>query len=375
MLLYKIVKPMAAGVLAGLLWLVAGAVAAQETLGSYPVDPAKVSISGISSGAFMANQFHLAHSNLIMGAGIIAGGLYGCAIRAVDDNGQPSSLASIATSACMTTPGMLRPAATYAARAQGFAERGTIDPLSGLRGDRVYMFTGHSDHVVNPEIVRRGRDVYRLLGIAQSDLQFVGVNALPGNGAGHSWVTRDYGVPCDANRSPYINDCDYDQAGAILIHIYGKLNPPASQLTGSFVEFSQAEFVPGGRLVPETGLWHTGYVYVPKSCAPGSATQCALHVALHGCRQSAQELQDTFYKHVGLNEWADTNNIIVLYPQARRFGAKDMSTQQPGGWLNFNPEGCWNWFGYGGDSNYMLKSGVQISAIYNMIRRIMGVTD
>ena len=49
-------------------------------LGGYPVDPAQVSVSGLSSGAFMANQFHIAHSADIMGAAMIAGGLYGCAV-------------------------------------------------------------------------------------------------------------------------------------------------------------------------------------------------------------------------------------------------------------------------------------------------------
>jgi hypothetical protein len=53
---------------------------AAERLGAYPVDPAQVSVSGLSSGAFMANQLHIAHSAEIMGAAMIAGGLYGCAV-------------------------------------------------------------------------------------------------------------------------------------------------------------------------------------------------------------------------------------------------------------------------------------------------------
>lgn len=38
------------------------------------VDASQISVSGISSGGFMANQFHVAHSEHIMGAGIVAGG-------------------------------------------------------------------------------------------------------------------------------------------------------------------------------------------------------------------------------------------------------------------------------------------------------------
>jgi poly(3-hydroxybutyrate) depolymerase len=57
-----------------------GSASAAEPLGRLPADSGQVSVSGISSGAFMANQLHIAHSAGIMGAGIIAGGLYGCAV-------------------------------------------------------------------------------------------------------------------------------------------------------------------------------------------------------------------------------------------------------------------------------------------------------
>ncbi|KAK3577428.1 hypothetical protein CHS0354_032276 [Potamilus streckersoni] len=43
---------------------------------SYNVDKSQVSVSGISSGACFATQFHVIHSAQIMGVGIIAGGRY-----------------------------------------------------------------------------------------------------------------------------------------------------------------------------------------------------------------------------------------------------------------------------------------------------------
>ena len=39
----------------------------------------QTSVSGISSGAYMAGQYQLAHSQDVVGAGIIAGGPWGCA--------------------------------------------------------------------------------------------------------------------------------------------------------------------------------------------------------------------------------------------------------------------------------------------------------
>jgi hypothetical protein len=254
---------------------------------------------------------------------------------------------------------------------QNFADHGWIDSLEGLKGDRVYMFTGRSDKVVNPETVRRAAELYRSLGIASDDLKLVDTDALPGKGAGHSWVTVAYGVPCDANESPYITACGYDQAHDMLQHIYGDLNPASTNLGGRFVEFSQAEFASGNKL-PENGLFDVGYLYVPKSCEPGSNAKCALHVSLHGCAQSAELIGDKFYKNIGLNEWADSNNIIVLYPQARSVSVEDFSVKRGTDLLEINPAGCWNWFGYGYDDHYPLKGGVQVTALYNMIERVIG---
>src|SRR6267142_4028412 len=90
-------------------WFGSGAWAA-DPLGHFPVDPAQVSVSGISSGAFMDNQLHIAHSAGIMGAGIIAGGWYGCAVDSVTRAGF-FSLASLAVGPCVSVPTLLQPVA------------------------------------------------------------------------------------------------------------------------------------------------------------------------------------------------------------------------------------------------------------------------
>src|SRR5256885_9945000 len=93
-------------------WFGDGAWAA-DPLGRFPVDPAEVSVSGISSGAFMANQLHIAHSAGIIGAGMIAGGLYGCAVDSVTEDGV-FALASLAVGPCLSVPTLLRPLDFYA---------------------------------------------------------------------------------------------------------------------------------------------------------------------------------------------------------------------------------------------------------------------
>src|SRR5271156_5638937 len=55
-----------------------GAKSGTATLQGYNVEKNQNSISGLSSGAFMTVQLHLAHSMSFIGAGVIAGGPYRC---------------------------------------------------------------------------------------------------------------------------------------------------------------------------------------------------------------------------------------------------------------------------------------------------------
>jgi hypothetical protein len=124
-------------------WL-GGYASAAEPLGRLPADPGQVSVSGISSGAFMANQLHIAHSAGIMGAGIIAGGLYGCAVDSVTSDGV-FSLTSLAVGPCMSVPTLLKRVAFYAQVVADLAAQGWIDPPSNLARSHVCMFTGQAD--------------------------------------------------------------------------------------------------------------------------------------------------------------------------------------------------------------------------------------
>jgi poly(3-hydroxybutyrate) depolymerase len=347
-----------------------GCASAAEPLGRFSADPGQVSVSGISSGAFMANQLHIAHSAGIMGAGIIAGGLYGCAVDSVTGTGV-FSLASLAVGPCMSVPTLLQPVAFYAQVVADLAAQGWIDPPGNLARSHVYMFTGQADQVVNFKTVELGASLYRTLGVPESQIVFRDQH-LAAPGAGHSWVTKNFGNPCDANASPFINNCMYDQAEDMLSTIYGPLQPPQKgQLSGRIVPFDQTEFVPGNA-AKANGMSDTGYLYIPKACEAVAAPRCRLHVALHGCLQSAEVLSDEFYTKVGVNEWADTNGIIVLYPQTHATTVSQLSSQNFLSLFNTNLEGCWNWWGYGSDPQFLTKQGVQISAIWSMVLRVTG---
>jgi poly(3-hydroxybutyrate) depolymerase len=340
-----------------------------EPLGRYPADPGQVSVSGISSGAFMANQLHIAHSEGIMGAAMVAGGLYGCTILEVQDDGVVS-LIGRATGACMTAPDLLPDVSSLRETVATLADKGWIDAPRNLARSHVYLFTGQADQVVNPATVARASALYKALGVPDSQIKFDNKN-LPAPGAGHSWVTDAFGIDCNANATPYINKCQYDVAGVELAAIYGPLTPPAAAPSGRIVAFDQREFVAAGAAAAN-GMLDTGYLYVPKACEAGAAQPCRLQVVLHGCMQSSEALGDEFYSKIGVNEWADTNRIIVLYPQAHATDVAELRIQNALTLFNANLAGCWNWWGYGNDRQFLTKKGVQVSALWAMVQRVTG---
>jgi poly(3-hydroxybutyrate) depolymerase len=103
-----------------------------------------------------------------------------------------------------------------------------------------------------------------------------------------------------------------------------------------------------------------GYIYVPKSC---ETKTCKVHLVFHGCLQGATEIGDEYYRTTGYNELADTNNIIVLYPQAKR--------SKP---VPLNPQGCWDWWGYSSndteDPDFYKQTAIQISVVKKMLDRL-----
>jgi len=240
--------------------------------------------------------------------------------------------------------------------AQDFAKARKIDPLKNLAQRRVYVFSGLDDTVVRQPAVDATVSFFGLVGVKPANLVYV--NTVE---AGHAVITPSEGNDCSANKAPYISHCTvggagYDQAGAVLAHIYGNLNPAAPKADGQLLAFNQRAFAPASSAMADTA-----YLYVPPSCAaPGDAAGagCKVHVAIHGCVQSVESVGDKFITETGYNQWADTNKLLVLYPQVNK------SAVSP-----YNPSGCWDWWGYTG-SNYAQRSGVQMKAIMAMVKRL-----
>src|SRR5690606_2592063 len=109
------------------------------------IDAARVSVSGMSSGAYMAQQFHLAHSEQIGAAALLAGGPYGCARGDLQ----------IALGGCMAPPEEALPdVAALVDTVRSRAAAGQLGPVEGLAGDRVYVWHGQLDSTVSEPVSR-----------------------------------------------------------------------------------------------------------------------------------------------------------------------------------------------------------------------------
>lgn len=310
------------------------------SLPSYNADPKESSLSGLSAGAFAAVQMHVAFSGTFKGAGVFAGGPYHCA-QGTLVNAEiqcMNALMAIDTNSLISTT-KLRAALK------------SVDDVANLANARVYMFSGVEDGTVKQAVMDALYIYYS--GLMSS------ANILYDNKviAAHTQPTDDPANTnaCTASASPYLSNCNFDGAGKALNHIYGALNARNDgTLSGQFIEFDQSEFVSNPTSV---GLAPTGWVYVPAICASGQA--CKVHVSLHGCLQGTEYVGDAYYKRAGYNKWADTNNMIVLYPQTAK------SYVAPS-----NPNGCFDWWGYNDANSYDTNSGVQMKAIKGMLDRL-----
>jgi poly(3-hydroxybutyrate) depolymerase len=307
-----------------------------STLGSYNINTSHVYVSGISSGGFMAVQMHFAYSGTFKGAAIYAGGPDYC--------GQDSE--TTADLDCGGADGYTSELSASESYISAHQNTSGMDPVSNISGQPVYLWSGTADTVVPQKTMNDLQTEYTKYG---ASVTYDNTYA-----AEHGWESPYGANACGTLGSPYMIDCSgYDSEKTFLTKFLGTLNAKnTGTLTGSLINFDQTPYGGGSN-----ELDTNGWVFVPAACASGST--CSIVVALDGCEQYQAVINDEFVTQSGLDQWADTNNIIVLYPYQTTGGS--------------NPNGCWDWWGYT-NSSYALKQGIQMAAIYNMVMHLEGGT-
>jgi poly(3-hydroxybutyrate) depolymerase len=312
-----------------------GSRAAQSvvTLGAYHIDPTKVAVAGISSGGFMAVQMQVAYSDIFKDVAVYAGGPFYCA---------QDSLTTAENTCQYAVSSSLSAAESYTDSQSGSG----IAAKTNIASQKAYLWSGTSDETVNQKTMNdlNSYETHYGANVIKYDNSYA---------AGHGWESPYGEVACGTTASPYMIDCsNYDSEQVWLSSFFGTLNPKnTGTLTGSLINFSQTPYGGGAN-----DLDTNGYLFVPASCAAGST--CALVVALDGCVQEQSAIGTKFVTEAGIDQWADTNNIIVMYPY-------QTSSTTPS-----NPNGCWDWWGYT-NSSYALRSGIQMKAIYQMVEQVM----
>lgn len=352
--------------------------AAPVALPALGLDARGVSVSGLSSGGYMAAQFEIAYASSLVGAGIVAGGPYGCSQGSVTtaslvcscpyDTRDPQAMAT--RQACLRLPaGVLADRASRAAK----ANQGHIDGLAKLKPHRVWLYWGEDDPVVNPAIVQ---DLARFY----AEAKVPAVRTVSGPRAGHGMPIASDGH-CEVTQSPYLNGCKIDGAGQLLSWIYklpADMKPGAAR-PDSLRRFDQTPYRQAGVF---DSLDQTGWVYVPKACEARDA-HCKLHVAFHGCEQGqnflmrdGQAYGTVFVEQAGYNAWAERAGIVVLYPQVVPVNQPQLGTA-----FGFNPKGCWDFWGYttpagsgwpfGGGLAFNRREAPQMKAVKAMIDALL----
>lgn len=292
------------------------------------LDATRVAVAGLSSGAYMATQVHLALNQRIHGAALFSGGPYGCA----------AGVLQTALDDCMVPKGAPPDAAALALRARERSAAGTLDPLAAFAGDRVWILHGARDATVSPVMSAATRAVYAALApelpVALDDQRPLG----------HVLPSADRGVDCVAGGSPWIGRCGFDGAWAAVQALFGGAVPrpdAAPEGSGTLHAIDQRPwFDPAADPV----LADEGFLYVPPQC---TRERCGLLVVFHGCQQSAAQIGRRFVDEGGFNRAADANSLVVFYPQTRPT------------WVPLNPKACWDWWGYTGPT-YDTRDGAQI---------------
>ncbi|MCC2616057.1 polyhydroxybutyrate depolymerase [Aestuariibacter halophilus] len=305
-------------------------------LPSLNLDTNALTVSGLSSGGYMANQFHIAHSDWVAGAGLIASGAYYCGQNDI----------KVALSECVNQAPEDSALTALNQQVDGFVAAGLVAPLSHLKNSRVWILHGTEDTRVAGAVTERLVQQYQQWVDADN---LVYINDKP---FAHHFPTLTKGGDCATSAAPFIGQCDYDAAGEMLSFLLEKASPPSGPATGKLYTIDQQQ---RGKESAES-LADEGFVYVPTQCEKGQA--CQVHVSFHGCNQNAEAVNDTYATQTGLNRWADSNNLVVLYPQTK----KSM-------FMPLNPQACWDWWGYT-DEHYATQKGQQIQAVANIVNSL-----
>ncbi|KAL0249206.1 hypothetical protein GEMRC1_004439 [Eukaryota sp. GEM-RC1] len=248
-----------------------------------------ITVSGLSSGAFMSTQFHVAFSKHIKGMGSFSGGPYMCA----NDDATTAQTCCMSDPECIAVPDLVTVTQSTS----------SIDHPSNMNNSRVFIYSPFNDSVVKQQVSIKLSTYYKHF-VPSSNIKSVfnhyGEHAIP---------TIDYGSDCFYNGAPYINNCNYDGAREVLEWLIGDLPADPGVFNKTNLHFfSQHNHLRYGFSLGSLSLGSYGMVYVPQQCLEHGT--CSLHVAFHGCGQGLGAIGEVFAHHSGYAQWAEQGESL-----------------------------------------------------------------
>jgi len=289
----------------------------------------------------MAVQHLFAFSSVVDGAAIAAGSPYGCGAL-------PNEML-----ACYTGPVDIQGSIAYARWREA---RGEIDSLENL-AKPILLFNGREDYTVYIDVMRAvSKQLQALAPSFQIEQRFR-------TNAAHVWSVDNGPCSCgscivpgaDSPECCDVNNCGYELSADMLRHFFGELSEPAATDSSSLWWYDQHAYIPQGwnETWVSHGLWKWGFAYVPKSCL-GMLSSCRIHVHYHGCIGKKWFRRHLWSRLLGVDNFAETNRLIVLYPQA----AGDKQTGV----------GCWNWLSTKSDPHFDTQKSVQLRTVMAIVQ-------
>jgi hypothetical protein len=307
----------------------------------------------------MVIQHFFAYSATCDGVGIAAGSVYGCGSLKDPHNQCPYGIEY-----GIEAYGSEDPAQAVVDYVWAKFEAGLIDNPRGIweRLVPIYLFSSSNDWTVYTQSMR---DVKKqMLNNFAYESQ---INTHFENEAQHVWSIDSGDCECgtygdesvDGGVCAHVNNCNYDLSGDMLSDFYGALEPRTTAVQ-EYNWVNQWQYIDSD-LMTETGykakgkesfLAEYGYFYVPQNCRD-DASKCKLHVHYHGCMDMDWAKREMWTDNIELNEYAESNNFIVFYPQ------------------NNGEGGCWNWYQYNIDKDFETQKGKQLNTVYRITQDIV----
>lgn len=222
------------------------------------------------------------------------------------------------------------------------------------KASAIRVFASEKDYI-RPKLaaVKNGYDH-----IVRADIsQFYNLTLVENKTFGWLNTLENVAQGCNERSWPWIKNCGIDAPQIVLsdaIPSFINIRAPKDIVDDSFYIFNQTMFAVIGSGLEE----QDGFIYIPDSC---EHKNCHIHFHYIHCMKfpgiSTSKIKYDRYWHArfsGLNEFAESNNIIVVYPQIASTGINPP-----------NPRACFDYYGFT-DHRYNFPTAPQIESILKM---------